>query len=80
MTEDDAAALQEISAKLDTVIRLLAHQVAAQHGTLARKAQALSSAGLGRSDIAAVCGTTANTVSVRLAEAKRKPRTAKNRK
>lgn len=58
--------------KLDTLIKLLGHQVAVRHETLGTKAVVLSSLGLQTADIAKICGTTPGTVSVRLAEAKKK--------
>ena len=58
--------------KLDTVIKLLGHQVAASHETLETKAVVLNTLGLQPADIAVICGTTPGTISVRLAEAKKK--------
>jgi DNA-directed RNA polymerase specialized sigma24 family protein len=58
--------------KLDTLIKLLGHQVAASHETIETKAVVLSSLGLQSADIAKICGTTPGTISVRLAEAKKK--------
>jgi len=77
MDNSDVELLCELNKKLDTVIRLLASQVGAQHETIESKAVALAAAGLGPSEIAAVCGTTPNTVSVALSKAKR--RSAKGR-
>jgi hypothetical protein len=62
----------ELSATLDTIKRLLAHQVAQAHETIESKATTLSALGLTPKEIASVCRTTPNTVSVRLAAAKRK--------
>jgi len=58
--------------KLDTIIKLLGHQVAASHETLGTKAVVLNTLGLQPADIAIICGTTSGTISVRLAEAKKK--------
>lgn len=70
--EDDQMAA--VLSRLDTIIRLLAHQVAGDHDTLETKAIALASAGMRPKEIAAICGTTAGSVSVRLAVSKRKRR------
>lgn len=67
----DNAKLDELSGKLDTIIRLLGHRVAQDHDTLETKALALSAAGLRPKEIAAICGTTAASVSVRLAVSKK---------
>lgn len=61
-----------ILVKLDTIIKLLGHQVAVSHETLETKAVVLNSLGLQPSDIATICGTTPGTISVRLAEAKKR--------
>jgi CRP-like cAMP-binding protein len=67
--------------KLDTLIKLLGHQVAVSHETLETKAVVLSSLGLQPAEIANICGTTPGTISVRLAEAKKKgKRKAKSKK
>jgi DNA-directed RNA polymerase specialized sigma24 family protein len=70
--ENETAALHE---KLDMIIRLLAHQVATQHETIETKAFALNSLGLQPAEIAHVCGTTAGTISVKLAHARKKAKT-----
>lgn len=62
----------EIGEKLDLVTRLLAYLVAAEHDNLKDRAVALSALGLAPAEIACVCNTTPNTISVRLAEAKKK--------
>lgn len=62
----------ELGDKLDLIARLLAYLVAAEHDTLEKRAVTLSSLGLSPSEIARVCNTTANTISVRLAEARQK--------
>jgi hypothetical protein len=61
---------EEISKKLDVLIRLIATTVGADLPT-SERAPLLSRAGLDRNSIAAVCGTTPEAVSVRLAEAKK---------
>jgi DNA-directed RNA polymerase specialized sigma24 family protein len=62
----------ELTEKLDLVVRLLACLVAAEHDNLQDRAVALTSLGLSPKEIARVCNTTPNTISVRLAEAKKK--------
>lgn len=62
----------EVSEKLNLMVRLLAYLVAAEHDNLKDRAVTLSSLGLSPREIARVCNTTPNTVSVRLVEAKRK--------
>ncbi len=61
--------------KLDLMVRLLAYLVAAEHDNLQDRAVTLTSLGLSPKEIARVCNTTPNTVSVRLVEAKKKVRT-----
>ena len=68
----DEKKIQELMENLDTIKRLLAHQVSQAHDTLETKAHVLSSLGLKPKEIASVCGTTPATISVRLAEAKKK--------
>jgi DNA-directed RNA polymerase specialized sigma24 family protein len=70
----DASEPEQLAEKLDLVIRLLAYLVAAEHDNLKDRAVTLSSLGLSPKEIARVCNTTPNTVSVRLVEAKRKAR------
>ncbi len=65
---------EAVGEKLDVVARLLAYLVAAQHENLEQRAVALNSLGLSAAEIARVCNTTRNTISVRLAEAKKKPK------
>lgn len=64
--------LRELSDRLDTITRLLSYLVAIEHDTLEKRALVLNSLGLQPSEIARICGTTPNTISVRLAEAKKK--------
>jgi DNA-directed RNA polymerase specialized sigma24 family protein len=68
----------EMAEKLDLVVRLLAYLVAAEHDNLKDRAVALTSLGLSPKEIARVCNTTPNTVSVRLVEAKKKGRRKRN--
>ena len=79
MGETEGVAVELVD-KLDLLIRLVAHQVALQHETLESKAVVLSSLGLKPSDIAKICGSTPGTISVRLAEAKKKDRKKKKAK
>lgn len=65
---------EEVAEKLDLVARLLAYLVAAQHDNLEQRAVTLNALGLSVAEIARVCNTTRNTISVRLAEAKKKPK------
>jgi len=64
---------EELKKTLDLVARLIAYLVAAEHDNLKDRAVTLSSLGLSPAEIARVCNTTPNTVSVRLNEAKKKP-------
>ncbi len=70
---------EQILGKLDTIIKLIGHQVSVCHETLETKAVVLSSLGLQPADIAKICGTTPGTISVRLAEARKKKRNKKNK-
>ena len=70
MAKGDQAS-DSLADKLDLVARLLAYLVAAEHDNLKDRAVTLSSLGLGPVEIARVCNTTPNTISVRLAEAKK---------
>jgi hypothetical protein len=60
-----------IEAKLDTMIRLLAISVTSDNHSLKDRAVRLQRAGLSPKDIAVLCDTTPNTVSVALSAAKR---------
>ena len=75
----DASRDTDIIAKLDITIRLLAHLVASREPNLRAKAVALTTAGLSPAEIARVCGSTPNAVSVRLAEV-RNVRSKNNRR
>lgn len=67
MTDRDDSKLE---AKLDVLIRLFAIGIATGEGTLKDRAVKLSRAGLGSREIAELCDTTPNTVSVALSKAK----------
>lgn len=62
---------EELLRRLDTLISLISYQTV-QKKTLTEGAPLLKRLGLTASEIAAVYDSTTNTVSVRLAEAKRK--------
>lgn len=59
---------------LEVIKNLLAYQVARSCDTLLDRVVALAAAGMKQGEIAAICGTTPGSISVRLAEAKRKKR------
>ena len=69
--KDHEVDLSRIEAKLDTLIRLMALSVTAGSQTLKDRAVRLQRAGLSPKEIAALCDTTPNTVSVALSTAKR---------
>jgi DNA-binding CsgD family transcriptional regulator len=69
--EKEPIDMARIEAKLDTVIRLLALSVASDNHSLKDRAVRLQRAGLTPKDIASICDTTPNTVSVALSTAKR---------
>ena len=71
MKINEAMDLSRIEAKLDTLIRLVALAVAPESQSVRDRAVRLQRAGLAPRDIAALCDTTANTVSVALSTAKR---------
>ncbi len=64
------AKIDQLDRKLDLVVRLLAYQLVSEK-TLTHGAPVLRRLGLTASEIAAVFGTTAGAVSVRLSEAKK---------
>jgi hypothetical protein len=66
----DNKGLTQIEAKLDTVIKLMALSIVSDRDPLQENALKLQRAGLGPKEIAALCGTTPNTVSVALSNAK----------
>lgn len=67
----DNTDVSRIEAKLDTIIRLLALSVATDNHSLKDRAVRLQRAGMTPKDIATLCDTTPNTVSVALSAAKR---------
>jgi DNA-directed RNA polymerase specialized sigma24 family protein len=69
--KDNEVRLDEVSEKLDTIIKLLALNIISDDEPLRENALRLQRAGLAPKDIATLCGTTANTVSVLLSNAKR---------
>jgi DNA-directed RNA polymerase specialized sigma24 family protein len=69
--KDDVGKIAQVEAKLDTLIRLFAMTVMKGLGSVKEKAVALSKAGLSPKEIAALCDTTPNTISVALSQAKR---------
>lgn len=73
---DRDAELARLEKKLDTLIAVLAAQVGADL-PLSERAPLLHRLGLDRSQIARVCGTAPQVVSVRLAEARRQGRLRK---
>lgn len=72
MKTNEGLDLSSIETKLDTLIRLVALAVAPETQTLRDRAVRLQRAGLAPRDIAALCNTTPNTVSVALSAVKRK--------
>jgi DNA-binding CsgD family transcriptional regulator len=74
MTE--ASATEE---QLATIIRLLALSAAPDTLSLKERALRLQKAGMGPKEIAMICGTTPNTVSVALSAAKRAKRGPKQK-
>jgi DNA-binding CsgD family transcriptional regulator len=71
VTEIDTS---RIEAKIDTIIRLLALSVSPDSLSLSERVSRLSRAGLAPKEIAAICETTPNTVSVALSKAKKSKR------
>lgn len=69
--------LSRIEAKLDTLIRLLALSVTSESQSLKDRAIRLQRVGLTPKEIAALCGTTPNTISVALSAAKRNAKSKK---
>lgn len=72
-------AFEELRSKLDVLISVTAAQVGREL-SLAERAPLLDRLGLDRHQIARVCDTSAEVVSVRLAESRRKKKPAKNGK
>lgn len=77
MPERDNEVFYEINAKLGQTVRLLALMAIERANSLEEKAVRLSSAGLAPKEIAALIGTTPNTVSVALSAARRKSKKVK---
>ncbi len=69
---EPVAGTEMLEQKLDILIRLVALQLARNEETLGDRALLLRRAGLGLKEIAQICGTTLKSVSVRLAEARRR--------
>ena len=69
--KDDVDKIAQVEAKLDTLIGLFAMTVMKGLDSVKEKAVALSKAGLSPKEIAALCDTTPNTISVALSQAKR---------
>lgn len=78
MSSYDDQALESIDRKLSVLIYLMAYQVA-QGKKIAEGAPLLRRLGLRQSEIAEIFDSTAKSISVRLAEAKRKPRAGKSK-
>lgn len=75
----DSTDLSRIEAKLDTIIRLLALNVASDNHSLTDRAVRLQRAGMAPKEIALLCDTTPNTVSVALSAAKRRSKSRKKK-
>jgi hypothetical protein len=71
--------LSRLEAKLDTIIRLLALTATSDSQSLKERAVRLQRAGLTPKEIAALCDTTPNTVSVALSAVKREGKRQKPR-
>lgn len=69
MSDDDRVA--RIEAKVDILIRLLALQLLSKDQTVREKAILLNKAGLSSREIASLCDTTPNTISVAISQAKK---------
>ena len=67
----DAEGLQNLDKKIDVLLRILAYQIV-EGKTLSQGAPILKRLGLSNTDIATIFDTSYKTVSVRLAEAKKK--------
>ncbi len=78
MPTSEKDALHSIDRKLALVINLLAYQIV-QGKTVAEGAPLLKRLGFTQNEIAQVFDSTAKSVSVRLAEAKKKSRTLKSK-
>lgn len=71
--------LLRIESKLDTIVRLLALHIASNDYSLKDRALLLQRAGMTPKEIASLCDTTPNTVSVALSTAKRDGRNKKKK-
>jgi predicted transcriptional regulator len=69
--EDTNRLLRDIAEKLDAITRLLAVRVVDGDASLAAKAAVLKRCGIPVKEIAALLGTTPNTIAVGLAKAKK---------
>lgn len=69
MSQDDRIA--NLEAKLDIILRLLALQAIKDAQTVKEKAVLLNKAGITSREIAGLCDTTPNTISVALSNAKK---------
>jgi DNA-binding CsgD family transcriptional regulator len=63
--------VSRLEGKIDTLIKLLALTVSPDTLSLTERASRLARAGMAPKEIAAICETTPNTVSVALSKAKR---------
>jgi DNA-directed RNA polymerase specialized sigma24 family protein len=75
--KDNNAGLVRVEAKLDILIRLLALSAVSDNQPLRENAVRLQRAGLTPKEIAILCDTTPNTVSVALSTAKRRGKRGK---
>lgn len=71
MSKDTLATSDDVSARVNILINLMALNVTAQLSSLKEKAILLNRAGLSPKEIASLFGTTPNTVSVALSTAKK---------
>ena len=78
MNETDGFA--RLEAKLDLLVRLLALDVTSELSSVKDRALLLSKAGLTPKEIASLCDTTPNTVSVALSTAKRDAKKGSSKK
>ena len=69
--KDNVGKIALVEAKLDTLIRLFAMTVMKGLDSVKEKAVVLNKAGLSPKEIAALCDTTPNTISVALSQARR---------
>ncbi len=71
--------IETLERKLDLLIRVVAAQCVAGKGA-SESIEILGRLGIARDEIARICNTTANTVSVRLSEAKKDSGQGRRRK